>query len=1116
MSESRQRKSSTGPGPGALGWLGAFLARRPRFAVVVWVGLMAVLGLLGHNLDDRLQAHPIYVNGTDAQRAHEITLEKFGSDESMIIALHGPSAAVERQGRRLAASLDALPKTLVISPWSAGAPIEGIRPRPQVAGIIVRVGHRPEEALAKMVELVEGRIDDTVSAPVEASIAGLPKVFESYSEAISSSAKTGEMIALPILVLILLLVFRSVLAALIPVAIGGAVVAGTEGVMRLLLGVVQIDAFALGAAAMMGLAFGVDYSLLIVSRFREERHKRDLPSAVQVTVAATGRSIIPAGMGVLLAMLVAYQLVPGAAVKSDALAIMIATLLSMFSALWVAPAAVFLLAGNLDRWSLPERFALADTPLRLSRRISRKPFAVAAVVLMVLVLGGLATTLNSAVATPELLPAGSSGRVDGEEVERTLGPGWLAPIEVVVDGRGEPMTSPGRLHALAAFQDRVEGDDGVQSMAGFSDIERSMRPLSEFEGQLVDQQHAALRLDAGLSRLARGATAGANGLAGAAAGAGRLGSGVGSAAAGAGLLARGLDAAHAGSSQLTLGLASASDGSDRLASGISTAGSNAGRLAGALDEAQKQVTETQGTVQATKSAMRLGDTRLDETRDPLERAEDRLAAARQAMQQMTTGSTDPKYASAQQAVREASEYLNGIEPETGEAQDSLNGGVSAGIARAQRQFDLGLYLAGKMAEGNDRAATSTEKLADASQKLDRGIQSLSEGARRLSEGVISLHEHGGELSPALRRLSEGTEALESSLGRLGVGAGGLTRGLAGGAQGQESLASALGRVGSRLDAQSGDGGSRLDRLRERSPGLFDSGYFYLASLDGADPSRREQASLLIDLDQGGQAARMMVIPRYPSMTSEGRATLERVHEDAQALARKTGAEVMVGGLAASQVSIDHAFRDRTAVARLVLMGITLLVLIFVLRSLVVPIIAMFLNLLTVSACLGFLALMFDGSLLGGPGYVDSAIIPALVMVTFGLAIDYEVFIFARMREEYLRTGSTTAAVDNGLLRTAPVVTGAAFVMIAVFLSFSVSNFATLRSFSIGLAMAVFIDAFIIRLIVLPALMKALGKWSWWMPRWLDRLLPGDQGTPGGGAPRFAQRVRSGPSESGGA
>jgi RND superfamily putative drug exporter len=112
------------------------------------------------------------------------------------------------------------------------------------------------------------------------------------------------------------------------------------------------------------------------------------------------------------------------------------------------------------------------------------------------------------------------------------------------------------------------------------------------------------------------------------------------------------------------------------------------------------------------------------------------------------------------------------------------------------------------------------------------------------------------------------------------------------------------------------------------------------------------------------------------------------------------------------------------------------------------------------------------------------------MVMFGLGIDYEVFIFARMREEYVRTGSPADAVTNGIDHTAHVITGAAIIMISVFLAFSLSSFVTIRDFGVAQSIAVFIDAFMVRLIILPAVMRALGRWAWWMPKWLDRLLPG--------------------------
>ena len=125
----------------------------------------------------------------------------------------------------------------------------------------------------------------------------------------------------------------------------------------------------------------------------------------------------------------------------------------------------------------------------------------------------------------------------------------------------------------------------------------------------------------------------------------------------------------------------------------------------------------------------------------------------------------------------------------------------------------------------------------------------------------------------------------------------------------------------------------------------------------------------------------------------------------------------MGGVAPGEIDANDSIRGQAPLMRIVLSLVSLLILIPVMRSLTVPVIAALINLITVSASFGMLSLLFNGSLLGGPGFVDASVIPATMMVMFGLAIDYEVFVFARIREEYVRTGSTDAAIKAG--STAP-------------------------------------------------------------------------------------------------
>ncbi len=1068
--------------------IASLATRRSRLIVAVWIAAVAVLAFAGRNLDHELSIHPLYIDGTGSKRAHEIAQQEFGNDYAMVVMLRGPRMEVRGQGERLAARLGRMPRVLVVTPWAKGGAIDGLSPSPNVAALIVRVEANEADSVAGILPPVRRAVDAYVGGPVHASVAGFPVVIESLRSAGDRATKLGELIAIPILLLVLLLVFRSVIAAVMPIVVGGAVVAATRGLLSILHNFVQIDLFAIGVVGMMGLALGVDYSLLVVSRFREERRANgDIAAAVQATVLASARSVIPAGSGLIFAMVVAALVLPGSIARSVSIAVIAATVLSMLSAICVVPALLRALADNLDRWWLPMRQPAQSAPLRWSRRVSARPGAVVGIVFALVVLSGWAFTLNSGAASIAFLPPGDTGRQEQEEVEDLLGPGWTAPMEVIVNGRDDPVTSTPRLRALAAFQHRVERDPGVETMAGFSRIADSAEEAAGIEAELAKQERGLDRLGSGIAKAHDGAARMTSGLGKAASGSGELEAGLGAAHGGAGVLADALRKAGDGSQQLSDGLGRVDAGSGKLAQGTSKASSGAGRIADALGAAGEKMGELSASARLIENAMRSGNERLGELHAPLHGSEERLAAAWQALQRMSAGRTDPEYAAALAAVEEASERLTGKDIATGETADPSFDGVDAGVERAEGEFDVGLYLAERLDKKGREASKGIKKLADASGKLDRGLQRLASGSRQVSQGVEALDRGGVQLPPALQRLGAGAERLSGGLSLLETGAGKLSGGLGQGARKSTLLSSGLGRIESGLNAQSGESG--LSHLQQQSPGVFHSAYFILAGLDGSPPRRRSQLGSLINLDRGGMDARMLVVPREAPTSKGAQETKDRLEGDAADLARKTGTEVVVGGVAPAEIDVNNAIREQTPLMRLALSLVTLLVLIPVLRSLTIPLLAALINLLTVSASFGILALFFDGSLLGGPGYVDTTVIPATMMVMFGLAIDYEVFVFARIREEYVRTGSTSAAVAGGLDRTAHVVTGAAVIMISVFLAFSVSAFVTLRNFGVAQSIAVAIDAFLVRLIVVPAMMNRLGKWSWWMPRWLERLWP---------------------------
>jgi putative drug exporter of the RND superfamily len=1080
MRRLRGRGRSRAWAAGAPGGLASFVTRRSRLVIAVWLVAVAALAFVGRNLEGELTTHPTYADGSASQRAHEISLREFGSDNVMIVMLHGPPDPVVAQGKLLAARLEAMPRMLVVSPWADGATVKGLSPRPGVAALLVRAAGREREVTDLLVA-IEAQIHRTVHTPVRTSLAGLPVIAESLRSDSEDAAKTGEMIGVPLLLIVLLLVFRSVFAALMPIVIGGAVVAATRGLLAVLLHLIQIDLIAVSVVAMMGLALGVDYSLLVVSRFREELVEHDVARATQLTVARAMRSILPAGCGLVLAMLVSAMLLPSVIVRSVALAVIAAALLSVLSALVVAPAFLATVGTNIDRFVLPGRRS-GGVPMSWVRRLAERPVAVVSIVVGLLLISVWAFSLNTGTASVALLPSDDTGRLQQEEVQDGLGLGWTAPTEVIVDGGDQPITSPARLRAIAAFQHRVERDPGVAMVAGVDRIAHAAGELGQMEGELAGQERGLVRLESGISRLHGGAELNHRGLRAAAKGSSELQAGLSAANSGAGVLANALGQTSTGSNRLARGLDRAAGGSGKLAAGTEKASSGADRLADGLKQTREAAGEVTGSARLFKNAMQSGEEDLGALHAPVHGTEDRLAAAWQALQRMSAGRADPEYAAALRSVEEAALQLSGREIASGEQADPGYVGVMSGIEHAEGEFGVGTYLASRMAKNGREASAGIGKLATGAARLNSGVRRLAGASQKLADGVGALAGGGKQLAPAMERVSAGAEHLAGGLGLLEAGAGKLAGGLGSGTDKSQQLTDGLSKVETGLDRQAG---SKFAALQKRSPNLLHSGYFVLAALDGSAPKRREQIGTLINLNSGGTAARLLVIPSEEPTDPGAAETTDRLEGDAADLAKKTGTTVEVGGVGPTAIANDDSMRSRALLMRLILALVSLVVLVPVMRSLTMPVIAALINLLTVSASFGVLALLFDGSLLGGPGYIETTVIPATMMVMFGLAIDYEVFVFARIREEYVRTGSTREAVRVGLDRTAPVVTGAAMIMVCVFLSFSVSDLMVTRNFGVAQSVAILIDAFLVRLVIIPATMNWLGEWSWWTPRWFS-------------------------------
>ncbi|MFD3482242.1 MMPL family transporter [Streptomyces sp. NPDC058665] len=233
---------------------------------------------------------------------------------------------------------------------------------------------------------------------------------------------------------------------------------------------------------------------------------------------------------------------------------------------------------------------------------------------------------------------------------------------------------------------------------------------------------------------------------------------------------------------------------------------------------------------------------------------------------------------------------------------------------------------------------------------------------------------------------------------------------------------------------------------------------------------------------------------YPTTSPQDEGTVDLVHhlrdDVAPVLENETGAEVLVGGATAASQDVSETLAGRLPLFVAVVVGVSSLLLLLVFRSIWIPVKAAILNLLSISAALGVITLVFQHGWLGAqPGPIE-AFIPALIFaIVFGLSMDYEVFLISRIHEEWTRTKDHSLAVREGLASTGKVITAAGAIMIVVFAAFVMSSDRMLQQFGLGLAVAILLDALVIRCLIVPAVMQMLGKRAWWLPAALARKLP---------------------------
>ena len=287
------------------------------------------------------------------------------------------------------------------------------------------------------------------------------------------------------------------------------------------------------------------------------------------------------------------------------------------------------------------------------------------------------------------------------------------------------------------------------------------------------------------------------------------------------------------------------------------------------------------------------------------------------------------------------------------------------------------------------------------------------------------------------------------------------------------------------------------------PGFNGPLYISVGGDTPSDPAGMKAFAAALNKDEGIAAAIPVPLPSdevglviaYPKTAPQDEATSDLVHRLREEVIPATNVDAKVGGFTAGGIDFSEYLSKRLPWLIGIVLVLSFILLMAVFRSILVPLKAVLMNLLSVGSAYGVIVAVFQWGWLGDffgigkPGPVEAWAPMFLFAIVFGLSMDYEVFLLSRMKEEYHRTGDNATAVADGVAATARVITAAALIMVCVFAAFVLAPDRQLKLFGMGMAVAVFIDATVVRMLLVPATMELLGDRNWWIPKWLDKVLP---------------------------
>jgi RND superfamily putative drug exporter len=456
--------------------LGRFLLRRRWAVLAAALAVVVLAGVFGGGAVARLKAGGFDDPAAESTRAAQVLRDDFGLGDPNLVLLvtakggdvDDPSVAAAGTAltRRLAAEPDL---AQVVSYWATGAPALKSRDHGQALVIGRITGDEQDlDARAAALDAAYARDDPTLRVQV----GGQAQVFREVGEQVEADLARAEAIAVPITLVLLVLVFASAVAGALPLAVGGFAIVGTLLVLRVLAQLTDVSIYALNLTTALGLGLAIDYSLFIVSRYREElRAGRSEADALVVTMATAGRTVLFSAATVAVALL-ALLVFPLYFLRSFGYAGIAVVALAAAGALVVLPALLAVLGRRVDRFRLPLGRRRAGAPgtgfwHRVATWVMRRPLPIAvAVVAFLVLLGTPFLGVRFGLPDDRVLPAAAEGRQVAEAVRTNFATDEAGALSVVAPGIGDPMARLADIDGYAAALSRLDGVDRVDALTG--------------------------------------------------------------------------------------------------------------------------------------------------------------------------------------------------------------------------------------------------------------------------------------------------------------------------------------------------------------------------------------------------------------------------------------------------------------------------------------------------------------------------------------------------------------------------------------------------------------------------------------------------------------------------